>query len=85
MKKKENGKTLKKNKGKKATEKSKCYHCGQNGHWLRNCLKYLGEKKTEKEAQGKYDLLVVETCLVEYDTATWILDSGATNHICFSF
>ena len=52
---------------------------------MRNCSKYPAEKKAEKAAQGKYDLLVVETYLVEYDTSTWILDSGATNHICFSF
>ena len=51
-------------------EKGKCYHCGQNGHWLRNCPKYLAEKKADKETQGKYDLLVVETCLVEYENCT---------------
>ena len=45
-------------------------------------LKYLVEKKAEKEAQGKHDLLDV---VVEYDTSTWILDSGATNHIYFLF
>ena len=30
--KKGKGKTPKKNKGKKAAEKGKCYHCGQNRH-----------------------------------------------------
>ncbi|KAA0056064.1 gag/pol protein [Cucumis melo var. makuwa] len=39
--KKEKGKTPKQNKVKKTTEKGKCYHCGENGHWLRNCPKYL--------------------------------------------
>ena len=52
MKKKGKGKTPKTNKGKKAAEKCKCYHCGQNGHWLRNCSKYLAEKQAEKAAQG---------------------------------
>jgi len=52
---------------------------------LRNCPKYLAQKKTEKEAQGKYDLLVLETCLVENENSIWILDSEVTNHICFSF
>ncbi|KAA0040701.1 gag/pol protein [Cucumis melo var. makuwa] len=50
-------KTPKQNRVKKTTEKGKCYHCGENGHWLRNCPKYLAQKKAEKEAQGKYDLL----------------------------
>ncbi|KAA0061924.1 gag/pol protein [Cucumis melo var. makuwa] len=53
IKKKGKGKTPKQNKGKKAAEKGKCYHCGQNGHWVRNCPKYLVEKKAEKETQGK--------------------------------
>ncbi|TYK11933.1 gag/pol protein [Cucumis melo var. makuwa] len=59
--KKGKGNNPKQNKGKKTTEKGKCYHCGENGHWLRNCPKYLAQKKAEKEAQGEYDLLVLET------------------------
>ncbi|KAA0053407.1 gag/pol protein [Cucumis melo var. makuwa] len=50
--KKGKGKTPKQNKVKKTTEKGKCYHCGENGHWLRNCPKYLAKKKAEKEIQG---------------------------------
>ncbi|KAA0037892.1 gag/pol protein [Cucumis melo var. makuwa] len=53
IKKKGKGKTPKQNKGKKAAEKGKCYHCGQNRHWLRNCPKYLAEKKAENKMQGK--------------------------------
>ena len=34
--------------------------------------------------QGKSDLLVMETCLVENDFSTWIVDSGASNHVCTS-
>ena len=51
-------------------------------YWKRNCTKYLFELKNKKK--GKYDLLVLEACLVEDDTSTWIVDSGATNHICSS-
>ena len=51
IKKKGKWKTPKENKGKKAAEKGKCYHCAQNGHWLRNCPKYLAEKKVEKETR----------------------------------
>ena len=65
--------------------KGKYFHCNENKHWKRNCPKYLVEKKVEKAQQGKYDLLVVEICLVEYDNSTWILDSRATNHICYFF
>ena len=72
----------KKNNSKDKDPKGKCFHCGVEGHWKRNCAKYLSELKNKKK--GKYDLLVLETYLVEDDSSTWIVDSGATNHICSS-
>lgn len=71
-------------KGKKAkvANKGKCFNCNVYEHWKRNCPKYLAEKRKAKE--GKYDLLILETILVENDTSTWILDSGAINHVCSS-
>ncbi|KAA0067819.1 gag/pol protein [Cucumis melo var. makuwa] len=60
--KKGKGKTLKQNKDKKTTEKGKCYHCGENGHWLRNCPKYLAQKKEtsswKKLSEGEITLKV---------------------------
>ncbi|TYK00851.1 gag/pol protein [Cucumis melo var. makuwa] len=60
--KKGKGKTLKQNKGKKTTEKGKCYYCGENGHWLRNCPKYLAQKKEtsswKKLSEGEITLKV---------------------------
>ncbi|KAA0032993.1 gag/pol protein [Cucumis melo var. makuwa] len=67
--KKEKGKTPKQTKGKKITEKGKCYHCGENGHWLRNCPKYLAQKKAEKELQdrgGEYMDLRFQEYLIEH-------------------
>ncbi|WVZ53605.1 hypothetical protein U9M48_004520, partial [Paspalum notatum var. saurae] len=29
----------------------KCFHCGDSGHWSRNCQKYLEEKKIKKESE----------------------------------
>ena len=63
--------------------KGKCFHCEQQGHWKRNCPKYLAELK-EKKNIGKYDLLFIESLLVEDDKSIWIVDSGATNHVCCS-
>ncbi|KAA0053218.1 gag/pol protein [Cucumis melo var. makuwa] len=54
-------KTPKTSKAKKGADKRKCFRCNQDWHWKRNCPKYLAEKKVGKAAQGKYDLLVVET------------------------
>ena len=57
--------------------KGKCFKCGQKGHWKQNC-----PKATKKPSIG--DLLVVEACLVENFNDKWIIDSGATNHVCYS-
>ena len=62
--------TMKKSKG-------KCFKCGQKGHWKQNC-----PKATKKPGMG--DLLIVEACLVENFNDKWIIDSGATNHVCYS-
>ncbi|KAA0068059.1 gag/pol protein [Cucumis melo var. makuwa] len=51
IKKKRKGK-IPKNSERKKVAKGKCYHWNENGHWLRNCPKYLAKKKDEKEAQG---------------------------------
>ncbi|XP_075523993.1 uncharacterized protein LOC142556418 [Primulina tabacum] len=70
------------NKGNTAKPKGKCFHCGIDGHWKRNCPKYLADLKEKKK--GKYDLLVLESCLVTIDSSIWIVDSGATNHVYYS-
>ncbi|KAA0026237.1 gag/pol protein [Cucumis melo var. makuwa] len=65
--KKGKGKTPKQTKGKKTTEKGKCYHCGENGHWLRNYPKYLAQKKAEEEAQGATHHI----CFSFQETSSW--------------
>ena len=37
-----------------------------------------------KKKPGMGDLNVVEACLVENYNDKWIIDSGATNHVCYS-
>ena len=45
----------KKNNSKEKKPKGKCFHCGVDGHWKRNCAKYIS--KLKKKNKGKYDLL----------------------------
>ena len=61
----------KKNNPKDKKPKGKGFHCGVEGHWKRNCNKYLSKLKDKKK--GKYDLLVSEACLVEDDLSPWIV------------
>ncbi|KAA0038899.1 gag/pol protein [Cucumis melo var. makuwa] len=49
----------------KVANKGKSFLGNVNGHCKRNYPKNLVKKKNEKEA--KYDLLVLETCLVKND------------------
>src|SRR5215813_5014129 len=77
------GKAMKKKNKKNSKPTEKCFHCNKDGHWKRNCPKYLAELK-QKKTSGKYDLLVIESLLVEDDKSVWIVDSGATNHVCSS-
>ena len=57
--------------------KGKCFKCGQKGHWKQNCPQIA-------KKQGMGNLNVVEACLVENYNDKWIIDSGATNHVCYS-
>ena len=64
-------------KGKKI--KGKCFHCGEKGHWKRNCPKFKAANK-----KGMKCSFLLEICLVQNPTDSWCVDSGCTNHICNS-
>ena len=78
----------KKNFKKSITGKGKSFHRNENGHWKRNCKVYLDFKRKEKEIknnkQAKNNLLFVEVCVAINSTEAWIIDLGATHHVCNS-
>ena len=61
-------------KGKKIKEK--CFHCGEKGHWKRNCPIFKVAKN-----KGMNNTFLLEICLVQNPTDSWCVDSGCTNHI----
>ena len=87
----------KKNKKKKPTKenerlqaqapaKGTCFHCKEEGYWKRNCHLYLSELKAKKKASNvpSTSLHVLESFYVDDSSLSWIVNSGATNHVCSS-
>ena len=72
-------------KKKKEQKKPKgiCFFCNKEGHWKRNCKAYLASlKKNKSSEEGMIN--VIESVLTVNNISTWILDSGASHHVCTS-
>ena len=60
------------NKGKKKDyTKGKCFHCGEKGHWKRNCPKFRVTNN-----KGMKSSFILEICLVRNPTDSWYVDLG---------
>ncbi|KAJ1274607.1 hypothetical protein BS78_05G074500 [Paspalum vaginatum] len=61
----------------------KCFHCGDSGHWSRNCQKYLEEKKKGSETSTS-GINVIEINLATSSSESWVFDTGSMIHTCKS-
>ncbi|GKB10195.1 zinc finger, CCHC-type containing protein [Tanacetum coccineum] len=62
---------------------SVCHHCGDTGHWKRNCLQYLSELlKNKKLPQGASTSSIFTIELFTFPRKSWVYDTGCGTHIC---
>ncbi|KAM6543593.1 hypothetical protein CsatB_008040 [Cannabis sativa] len=54
-----------------------CANCNGKGHKEEQCPRLL-------DNSNEGDAFVFESCVLENDKSTWIVDSGSTNHVCSS-
>ena len=75
-----------KSKHKENGSREKCFHCQKDGNWKWNCREYLATLKvkcTENQGSGTSSLYVIEMInAIGHSPISWVLDSGATSHIC---
>src|SRR6266542_6194065 len=64
-----------------ATFGATCFHCQDVGHWKRNCLKYLEDKK-KGSLTSTSGIYVIEVNIAKCPSNAWVLDTGAGAHIC---
>ena len=71
----------------KGSKSYKCHFCHKPGHFKKDCRKYLAQQKqaanpavTKTESDG--EALVATHALTATSKGSWIIDSGATCHMC---
>ena len=63
---------------------TECFYCNENGHWKRNCPKYLVGKKDGKVNKGIFDIHVIDVFLTNAHSSAWVFDTSPVSHICNS-
>ncbi|GJS71803.1 retrotransposon protein, putative, ty1-copia subclass [Tanacetum coccineum] len=67
------------------TKDAICYHCGEIGHWRRNCPVYLTElMKKKKLSQGASTSGIFTIELYSFPSKSWIYDTCCGTYICIT-
>ena len=56
---------------------TECFYCKGNGHWKRNCPKYLADKKDGKVNKSIYDIHVIDVNFTSVHSIPWVFDTGS--------
>ena len=56
---------------------TECFYCKGNGHWKRNCPKYLADKKDGKVNKSIFDRYVIDVYFTSVHSNPWVFDTGS--------
>ena len=56
---------------------TECLYCKGNGHWKRNCPKYLADKKDGKVNKGIFDIHVIDVYFTSVYSKLSVFDTGS--------
>ena len=64
---------------------TECFYCKGEGHWKRNCPKYLADLKNDNiKKKGISDIHVIDVYVTSTRSSAWVFDTGSVAHICNS-
>ena len=60
----------------------KCYYCGKEGHWKKDCYKRKSAEGGTSTSGGSREFTFLAEEVVKTPRTGWIIDSGASQHLC---
>ena len=60
---------------------TECFYCEGNGHWKRNCPKYLADKKDGKVNKGIFVIQIIDVYLTSICSNPWVFDNSSVAKI----